>query len=102
MTLYKRIQAEYEQTSQRIRVADVCGYIGELYADRLTDPTQATRYFQQAYSLYENPYEQSRMLQSMDTYSSVRGNIRRHYVRFSRPCERCPSSLSSRTREPIS
>jgi len=65
LTLYRQIRTEYEQTNQCSHVADVCGYIGELYADRLNNPTQAAHYFQQAHGLYENPYEQSRMLQSM-------------------------------------
>ncbi|QJD79327.1 CHAT domain-containing protein [Spirosoma rhododendri] len=90
LSLYKRLLTDYQRTKQYSRVADVCDYIGELYATRLNDQACAIRYYQQAYTLYDNPYEKSRSLDGIGRAQQQQGQYRAALITFQRALQTLP------------
>jgi CHAT domain-containing protein len=76
LALFTQLMTYYQRTNQPARMANVGGDIGDLYALKLNQPARARAQYWRAYRAFTDPYEKSRMLQSIGNTLQKTGQYR--------------------------
>lgn len=90
LVLFEDVLAYYVNTGQASRVADVCGWLGDMYIDNLHQPKTAIVYYQRAYRNFADPYEKSLVLRGVGRAQRRMGQHRAALATFQQALQTLP------------